>query len=129
MAWFGRVVRGVPALLLATAMLAGEPVAAQNEAPQTAHVVGRVTDGAGNAVEGATLELVAEADGSRVTTASSETGGFEFRRVAAGVYTLRTVRAGFAARDTRVTVQAGGRHTVIARLWAGRSIPTSAFRQ
>lgn len=129
MAWLGGVVRGATALLLGAAMLGGEPAAAQGSAPETARVVGRVTDAAGNPVEGATLELVADADGSRVTTASGETGGFEFRRVAPGGYTLRTARAGFAGRDLKVTVAAGERRTVIARLQPGRRVPVAALRQ
>lgn len=129
MAWFGRVVKGAPVLLLAGALLAGEPAAAQDAAREPARVVGRVTDGAGNPVKGASLELVADADGSRATASSGETGGFEFPRVAAGTYTLRAERAGFAAGSTRVTVAPGERHTVIARLRPGRPERPAALRQ
>lgn len=129
MAWFGRVARGVPALLLAVAMLAGEPAAAQGSTAEPARVVGRVTDGAGNPVKGATLELVADADGRRETTASSETGGFEFPRVAPGEYTLRTERTGFVARTSRVTVAAGERRTVFARLRPGTTERAAALQR
>ena len=126
MAWFGQVAKGA---LLGAALLGGEPAAAQGAAAEPARVVGRVTDGAGNPVRGATLELVADMDGTRATTSSGETGGFEFPRVAAGTYTLRTERDGFREGSTRVTVAAGERRTVIARLRAGRPVRATAARQ
>jgi protocatechuate 3,4-dioxygenase beta subunit len=126
MAWFGQVVKGA---LLVGALLAGEPASAQGGAAEPARVVGRVTDGAGNPVKDATLELVADADGTRAIASSGETGGFEFARVAAGTYTLRTERAGFAQGSTRVTVAAGERRTVIARLRPGRPVRATAIRQ
>lgn len=129
MPWFGRVMKGAPALLLAGALLAGEPVAAQGAAAEPARVVGRVTDGVGNPVKGATLELVADADGTRATASSGETGGFEFPRVRAGTYTLRTARAGFTEGSTKVTVAPGERRTVIARLRPGRQERSTALRQ
>lgn len=124
MAWIRRVVRGSPILLVLGMLLAG-----QGAAQEPGRVVGRITDGVGNPVRGATLVLVSDADSSRVSTSSGETGGFEFARVAAGTYTLRAERPGFATRTTRVTVEAGERETVIARLRPARTIPTSALRQ
>jgi protocatechuate 3,4-dioxygenase beta subunit len=92
------------------------PAAAQ----EPGRVVGRVTDGAGNPVKGAAVELVADAGGARATATSGETGGFEFAGVAAGAYTLRAEGAGFSAHTSRVTVGAGERRTVIARLRPAR---------
>lgn len=107
-----RRVGPVAAILL----LAGTMLAAQEHA----RVVGRVTDGAGNPVRGAVLELVSEADGARTTASSGETGGFEFARLPAGAYVLRAARQGLGDQTTRVTVAAGERRTVITRLRAAR---------
>ncbi len=111
--------------LAAMLMLAGTMLGAQEHA----RVVGRVTDGAGNPVRGAVLELVSEADGAKATASSGETGGFEFARLPAGVYILRAVREGLGDRTTRVTVAAGERRTVIARLRAARPQRKTALRQ
>lgn len=125
MAWLSRVVRGSPILLLMWMLLA----AGQGAAQEPGRVVGRITDGAGNPVRGATLVLVSDADSSRITASSGETGGFEFARVAAGTYTLRAERPGFATRTTRVTVEPGERETVIARLRPARTVSAAALRQ
>lgn len=105
-------------------MLVATGTAASAQEP--ARVVGRVTDGLGNPVKGATLELVDDRDGTRATTASGETGGFEFARLPAGVYTLRAERTGFRERSTRVAVAAGERRTVVTRLRTGRTEPDTA---
>jgi hypothetical protein len=97
-------------------LLAGTMLGAQ----EPARVVGRVTDGAGNPVRGAVLELVREADGAKSTASSGETGGFEFTRLPAGAYVLRAAREGLGDRTTRVTVAEGERRTVITRLTAAR---------
>ena len=109
--------------LIASMLVAlGTAAAAQ----EPARVVGRVTDGLGNPVKGATLELVDESGGTRATTASGETGGFEFDRLPAGAYTLRAERAGFRLRTTQVTVAAGERRTVVTRLRPGPAEPDTA---
>lgn len=110
MAWLSRVTGLLLVLVMAGIATAQEP----------GRVVGRVTDGAGNPVKGAAVELVADAGGARATATSGETGGFEFAGVAVGAYTLRAEGAGFAAYTSRVTVAAGERKTVIARLRPGR---------
>lgn len=110
MAWLSRVMGLLLVLVMAGIAAAQEP----------GRVVGRVTDGAGNPVKGAAVELVADAGGARTTATSGETGGFEFAGVAAGAYTLRAEGAGFSAHTSRVTVGAGERRTVIARLRPGR---------
>lgn len=125
MAWIRRVVRGSPILLVLGMLLS----AGQGVAQEPGRVVGRITDGAGNPVRGATLVLVSDADSSRASTSSGETGGFEFARVVAGTYTLRAERPGFATRTTRVTVEPGERETVIARLRPARKVPIAGLRQ
>jgi protocatechuate 3,4-dioxygenase beta subunit len=103
-------------LALATAAAAQEP----------ARVVGRVTDPLGNPVKGATLELVDDRGDARASTASGETGGFEFARLPAGEYTLRAARDGFRQRTTRLSVAAGERRIVVTRLRPERAAPDTA---
>ncbi len=101
-----------PILLLLLVFLLPADVAAQ-----AARVLGRVTDGVGNPVAGAVVVLV-PADSGRLalTTATGATGGFEFPAVQPGAYTLRAERAGFAAREQAVTVEAGRVTSTIVRL-------------
>jgi protocatechuate 3,4-dioxygenase beta subunit len=90
-------------------------------AAQAGRVIGRVTDGVGNAVSDARVALVS-ADSTAVvrTETTGETGGFEFARVAPGPYTLRVERAGYRVREMQVDLQPGGRETLIARLGPAR---------
>lgn len=86
-------------------------------AAQAGRVIGRVTDGAGNAVADAKVALVAEngAAPMRADT-TGETGGFEFARVTPGTYTLRVERAGYRVREMRVDLAPDEMETLIARL-------------
>jgi hypothetical protein len=86
-------------------------------AAQAGRVIGRVTDGAGNAVADAKVALVAEngAAPMRADT-TGETGGFEFARVTPGTYTLRVERAGYRVRELRVDLAPDEMETLIARL-------------
>jgi protocatechuate 3,4-dioxygenase beta subunit len=94
------------------AVLAAVPAAAQ-----TGRVLGRVTDGAGNAVAQARVALVAADSAAAVRIGSTgETGGFDFAAVPPGDYTLRVERAGYRVRELRVALGPGARETVIARL-------------
>ncbi|HET7232245.1 MAG TPA: carboxypeptidase-like regulatory domain-containing protein [Longimicrobium sp.] len=86
-------------------------------AAQAGRVIGRVTDGVGNAVADAKVALVAEDTAARVRTGTTgETGGFEFARVEPGRYTVRVERAGYRVREVRVVLPPGGRETLVARL-------------
>jgi acyl dehydratase len=104
--------------------LAAHPLAAQ----EAARVVGRVTDGVGNPLNGAALVLTADSGGARLASASGETGGFQFAGLPAGRYTLRAERPGFAPATVRVSVRAGERRTVFARLRPGRGEPEGERR-
>lgn len=97
--------------MLAVALHA--PAAAQN-----GRVIGRVTDGVGNAVPAAQVVLVAadSAGAVRKETVTGETGGFEFARLTPGHYTVRVERAGYRVREMQVHLPPGGRETLIARL-------------
>lgn len=122
----GRVTRrmarvAMAVLLLLPAALGAGPAAAQGGG-EGGRIVGRVTDGAGRAVEGARVVLVpADTSGPERTAVSGETGGFEFAALPAGTYTVRaaTARAG---REIRVTLAAGELQTLVARLRAGEGI-------
>jgi protocatechuate 3,4-dioxygenase beta subunit len=89
-------------------------------AAQAGRVIGRVTDGAGNAVPQARVALVAHDSAAPAAahseTTTGETGGFEFAAVAPGSYTVRVERAGFRGRELQLHLQPGARETLIARL-------------
>ena len=114
------VVRGMRgmALLLGVAALAG----AGPLEGQAARVLGRVTDGVGNAVPQARVALVAQgAQAPAHETVSGQTGGFQFGGVAPGVYTLRAARDGFGVQERRVTVRPGQVVSQVVRLLPGRA--------
>jgi len=97
---------------LALAVVLSSPAAAQS-----GRVLGRVTDGVGNAVPDAKVALVAADSAAAVRTETTgETGGFEFASVRPGQYTVRVERAGYRVREMRLELQPGGRETLIARL-------------
>lgn len=109
---FARIRSAVRPLLLGAALLAASsPLSAQS-----ARVLGRVTDGAGNAVSGARV-TVAAADGTQRATTSGRGGGFEFANLPAGTYVLRaegTPRVG--AREQRITLEPGQVISPVVRL-------------
>ncbi|HYW12406.1 MAG TPA: carboxypeptidase-like regulatory domain-containing protein [Longimicrobium sp.] len=114
------VVRGMRmlALLLGVTVLA----AAAPAEGQAARVLGRVTDGVGNAVAEARVTLVAHGAAAAVhETVSGTTGGFQFEGVAPGVYTLRATRDGVGVQERRVTVRAGQVVSQVVRLSPGRA--------
>jgi len=107
-------------LVVALALAAGSSVPA---AAQAGRVMGRVTDGVGNAVPQARVALVAadsaapaRPPATRAETTTGETGGFEFAGVAPGRYTVRVERAGFRGRELQLHLRPGSRETLIARL-------------
>ena len=104
---------GIGTLLLLLLLLGTPPRAEAQEG----RIVGRVTDDAGNPVAGARVTL-APADSSQPprTATSGETGGFEFRGLPAGSYTVRASVPGQRSRELRVELEPGARRTVIARM-------------
>lgn len=108
-----RMAMGAITALLA---LAG-PAAAQD-----GRVVGRVTDGTGRPVRGASVVLVAAdsaGQASREAT-TGETGGFDFAAVRPGVYDLRLSGRGYRERVVRVELAPRELESVIARLPSAR---------
>ena len=108
---------GVLALLGGMALGGAEPL----EGQQAARVLGRVTDGVGNAVAEARVSLVPEgATDPRHETVSGQTGGFQFAGVEPGRYTLRATRDGYGVQERRITVRPGQVVSQVVRLQAGR---------
>ncbi|HEU0015121.1 MAG TPA: carboxypeptidase-like regulatory domain-containing protein [Longimicrobium sp.] len=90
-------------------------------AAQAARVLGRVTDGVGNPVVGATVTLVPVDSGrAPVTTATGPTGGFEFAAVPPGAYRLRAEGDGYAVREQTVMVEPGRVTSTVVRLQGSR---------
>jgi hypothetical protein len=108
---------GVLALLGGMALGGAGPL----EGQQAARVLGRVTDGVGNAVAEARVALVPEgATDPRHETVSGQTGGFQFAGVEPGTYTLRATRDGYGAQERRITVRPGQVVSQVVRLQPGR---------
>lgn len=87
-------------------------------AAQEGRVVGRVTDGTGKPVRGASVVLVAADSGTtaRREATTGESGGFDFAAVHPGIYTLRASGRGYRERVVRVELAPSELESVIARL-------------
>ena len=99
-------------------------------AAQEGRVVGRVTDGAGRPVRGASVVLVAADSGvaQRREATTGENGGFDFAAVHPGVYTLRASGRGYRERVVRVELAPAELESVIARLPLARTANTPPDR-
>jgi iron complex outermembrane recepter protein len=86
-------------LLIATCLLAVPALLAAQGA-----IRGRISDARG----GPLARVMISAEGSGLHATSDEQGRYEFRGVAAGVYTLRVRLLGFVPQTARVTVSDGG---------------------
>lgn len=105
--WWPYVLRRLPLPALALAFTAA-PAAAQ----RPAELIGRVVERGGAPVEGARVEIV-EATTVVLTDA---TGGFRFRAISAGHYTLRVVRIGFAERVLDIALDGGSTERLTVEL-------------
>jgi protocatechuate 3,4-dioxygenase beta subunit len=103
---------------MAMGALAGLLALAGPAAAQQGRVVGRVTDGTGRPVRGASVVLVAADSGARARreATTGETGGFDFAAVQPGVYDLRLSGRGYRERVVRVELAPRELESVIARL-------------
>ncbi|HEX8395256.1 MAG TPA: carboxypeptidase-like regulatory domain-containing protein [Longimicrobium sp.] len=125
MSAFTRIRAAFRPLLLAAALAA----AAANPLAAQARVLGRVTDGAGNAVAGASV-TVAAADGTERTTTTGPGGGFQFADLPAGTYTLRAERGSAGqARERSITLAAGQVASPVVRLLGGSQRRPSGTRR
>src|SRR3954468_10550007 len=91
---------GLSAGSLLAALLAVSPAAAQD----TGVVSGTVVDASGQVVPGATVTLVSEAKGDLRTLTSDERGGFAFRAITPGSYTVKVELTGFRGFERRNNV-------------------------
>lgn len=112
---FARIRAALCPLVVAVALLAASsPLAAQS-----ARVLGRVTDGAGNSVSGVRVTVQAP-DGTQRATTTGQGGGFEFAGLPAGTYTLRAEGAPrVGTREQRITLSAGAVASPVVRLLRG----------
>ena len=116
----------VVAMVAGLALGGAAPLWGQGEA----RVLGRVTDGVGNAVAEARVTLVPEGGAGGRETVTGQTGGFQFAGVAPGTYTLRATRDGYTVRERRITVRPGQVLSHVVRLQRGRAARevSSAYR-
>src|SRR3954464_786977 len=93
------------ALLAALAIfLSAAPARAQQ---QTGEIFGKVTDESGAVLPGVSVTLTGPSLLQPLTAVTSETGSFQFPRLAVGTYTVKFELAGFKTvikEDLRVTV-------------------------
>ena len=86
----------------------------------TADIVGRVTDATGAVLPGATVTIENVATHDVRTAPSNETGDYLFNLLPIGSYTVKVELQGFTSQNTRVTLSAGDRVRVDARLQVGQ---------
>ena len=106
--------RGVFVVLLAVLLFAASPAFAQT---QTGEIFGRVTDGTGAVLPGATVTLTSPALIQPQSTITAASGGYRFPNLGIGVYSVSFELAGFRrVVRTDVRVQAGFNAEVNGRL-------------
>jgi hypothetical protein len=102
----------------ATLALALGPAAARAQVT-TADIVGRVTDASGGVLPGATVTIENVATHDTRTAPANGTGDYLFNLLPIGSYTVRVELQGFNSQTSRVTLSAGDRLRVDARLQVG----------
>src|SRR5215831_9895993 len=107
------VVPGLAALCLAL-----DPAAVRAQVT-TADIVGRVTDATGAVLPGVTITIENVATHDVRTAPSNETGDYLFNLLPIGSYTVKVELQGFGTQTMRVTVSAGDRARVDAKLQVG----------
>jgi hypothetical protein len=122
--------RGLVALtLLAAASVSSPHVFAQTASGASAQqdtgvIRGRVFDGSGKYLEGAEIAI----DGTALRTVTERSGGFTFRNVPAGSYTLVVSYTGLDKKNEAVVVTAGQTSDLNIGLSEGEVIALQAFR-
>jgi hypothetical protein len=86
----------------------------------TADIVGRVTDTTGAVLPGATVTVEHQGTHDVRSVPSNETGDYVFNLLPIGVYTVRVELPGFSRQNTSVTLSAGDRVRVDAKLQLGQ---------
>ena len=108
--------RRIATLAAATWLLCVAVVTAQ---VTTADLVGRVLDGSGGALPGATVTATNTATGAVRTSVTNETGDYSFSLLPIGPYTVKVELEGFSPQARSVTLSAGDRQRVDASLGVG----------
>ena len=85
----------------------------------TADVVGRVTDGSGAVLPGATVTIQNEGTHDVRTVPTSDSGDYVFNLLPIGTYTITVELQGFATRTARMALSAGDRARFDTRLQLG----------
>ena len=85
----------------------------------TGDIVGRVTDASGGVLPGATITIENAGTRDVRTAPTNESGDYAFNFLPIGVYTVKIELSGFRPRSSRVTLSAGDRTRVDARLQVG----------
>src|SRR5258706_5988957 len=98
--------------------LALGPAAARAQVT-TADIVGRVTDASGGVLPGTTVTIENVATHDTRTAPANETGDYLFNLLPIGSYTVRMEVQGFNSQTSRVTLSAGDRLRLDARLQVG----------
>ena len=86
----------------------------------TADIVGRVTDATGAVLPGATVTVENVATHDVRTAPANETGDYLFNLLPIGAYTVKVELQGFNSQTTNVTLSAGDRVRVDAKLQVGQ---------
>src|SRR5712671_2337964 len=109
-----RVRSYVSAAILCVAM----PAAAAAQVT-TADIVGRVVDASGGVLPGVTVTLENVGTHDVRTTATNGSGDYVFTLLAIGSYSIKIQLEGFTGQNSRVTISAGDRARIDARLQLG----------
>src|SRR5437763_1078125 len=86
----------------------------------TADIVGRVTDSTGAVLPGATITIENLATHDVRTAPANGTGDYLFNLLPIGAYTVKVELQGFNTQTTNVTLSAGDRVRVDAKLQVGQ---------
>src|SRR5882672_8479476 len=88
-------------------------------------ILGTVTDTSGAVVKGANVTLTNEGTGAKLSTTTSDDGGYKFAPVRIGVYTVSVTMQGFqSAEHKKLTVNVGASVVVDFSLSAGQVTET-----
>src|SRR5262245_5812965 len=107
----------VCALLAAIAVVCATPLVAQ---VTTADLVGRVTDNTGAVLPGAPVTIKNDATGIVRSTATNETGDYNFTLLPIGAYTVTIELQGFSTQTGHVALGTGDRARLDTRLALGQ---------
>ena len=100
------------AIVLSTVSLAGAQAT-------TADLVGRVTDGSGAVLPGATVTVTHTGTSQMRTQVTSDTGDYAFNLLPIGTYDIKIELEGFKAQAARMVLASGDRARVDGRLELG----------